>query len=96
MRPSNALLLHRERILAIVVSHRVCNPRIFGSVLTGKDTENSDLDLLVDPTAETTLFDIGAIRYEVSQLLGAPVDVLTPKALPEHFREQVLAAAMPL
>ncbi|MES1190545.1 MAG: nucleotidyltransferase domain-containing protein [Steroidobacter sp.] len=96
MRPSSALQIHREKIRAIVVSHRVRNPRVFGSVITGQDTDDSDLDLLVDPTEETTLLDIGAIRHEVSQLLGAKVDVLTPNALPEHFRDQVLATALPL
>lgn len=40
--------------------------------------------------------DIGAIRYELRKLLGIPVDVLTPKALPESFRERVLSEAMPV
>ena len=31
---------------------------VFGSVVRGEDTDVSDIDLLVDPTAETTLFDI--------------------------------------
>ncbi|MFD2838716.1 nucleotidyltransferase family protein [Azotobacter vinelandii] len=41
-------------------------------------------------------FDIGAIRHELLQLLGVPVDVLTPKALPEKFRSAVLAEAVPV
>jgi predicted nucleotidyltransferase len=53
--------------------------------MRGDDTESSDLDLLIDPTPETTLMDIGAIRFELSELLGIPVDVATPKALPERF-----------
>lgn len=73
-----------------------CNARVFGSVLHGEDTEDSDLDILIDPTPETTLFDIGAIRHELLQLLGVPVDVLTPKALPEKFRDAVLAEAKPV
>lgn len=80
----------------MVESHRARNARVFGSVLHGKDTEDSDLDILIDPTPETTLFDIGAIRHELLQLLGVPVDVLTPKALPEKVRAAVLAEAMPV
>jgi hypothetical protein len=72
------------------------NPRVFGSVVHGNDTEGSDLDILVDPTPDTTLFDIGAIRHELLELLGVEVDVLTPKALPEKFRIAVLAEAKPL
>ena len=96
MKPSLALASHRDAIRRIVASHRACNPRVFGSVIRGGDTEGSDLDILVDPTPETTLFDIGAIRHELLQLLGVPVDVLTPKALPVKFRESVLAEAIPV
>ncbi|MGV6475842.1 nucleotidyltransferase family protein [Azotobacter vinelandii] len=96
MRPSVALAANREVIRRVVASHRACNARVFGSVARGDDTEGSDLDILIDPTPETTLFDIGAIRHELLQLLGVPVDVLTPKALPEKFRSAVLAEAVPV
>lgn len=94
MKPSIALKEHRQAILRIVEGNRASNPRVFGSVALGCDTEESDLDILVDPTPETTLFDIGAIRHELLQLLGVPVDVVTPKALPEKFRATVIAAAI--
>lgn len=80
----------------MVESHRARNARIFGSVIHGEDTDDSDLDILIDPTPDTTLFDIGAIRHELLQLLGVPVDVLTPKALPEKFRAAVVAEAIPV
>jgi uncharacterized protein len=96
MEPSQALASHREAIRRVVESHRARNARVFGSVVHGNDTEKSDLDILIDPTPETTLLDIGAIRHELLQLLGVPVDVLTPKALPEKFRAKVLAEAVPV
>lgn len=96
MRPSQALQSHREAVRQLVLQHHARNVRVFGSVLRGEDTDSSDLDLLVEPTPETTLMDIGAIRYELRKLLGIPVDVLTPKALPDHFREQVLLEAVPV
>ena len=96
MKPSLALLANRETILRVVAAHRACNPRVFGSVLRGDDTESSDLDILVDPTPDTTLLDIGAIRHELLTALGVPVDVLTPNALPAGFRDAVLAEARPV
>lgn len=96
MKPSVALAANREAIRRVVESHRARNARVFGSVAHGDDTEDSDLDILIDPTPETTLFDIGAIRHDLLQLLGVPVDVLTPKALPEKFRAAVLAQAVPV
>lgn len=96
MKPSIALASHRDAIRGVVESHRARNARVFGSVAHGSDTENSDLDLLIDPTPDTTLFDIGAIRHELGKLLGVPVDVVTPNALPDKFRDQVLAEAVPV
>ena len=96
MRPSEALNRHRGAIRRIAESHRVRNVRVFGSAMRGTDREGSDLDLLVDPTEETTLFDIGAIRHELRELLGLSVDVLTPKALPEKFRQRVIEESIPV
>jgi uncharacterized protein len=96
MRPSEALALHRARIRQIALSHRVQDVRVFGSALLREDVEGSDLDLLVEPTHETTLFDIGAIRLELKQLLGIEIDVLTPDALPDKFRDRVLKEAQPV
>lgn len=96
MRPSSALNIHREAIRAIAASHRVSNVRVFGSVALGTDTEESDLDLLVDPTPQTTLFDIGALRAKLKALTGVNVDVLTPGALGDPIKARVLDQAQPL
>ena len=96
MRPSEALNLHRTRIREIALSHRVSGVRVFGSALRGDDGAGSDLDLLVEPTPQTTLMDIGAIRFELKKLLGLEVDVLTPNGLPARFRDQVLRDALPV
>lgn len=51
-------------------------------MLTGADTEESDLDLLVDATESTTLFTLAGLEHEAQKLLGVPVSVPTPKFLP--------------
>jgi predicted nucleotidyltransferase len=96
MKPSEALQTHRSQVRRVVEAHRAYNARVFGSVMRGDDSASSDLDILVDPMPDMTLLDIGAIRHELRVLLGVPVDVLTPKALPEKFRAAVLAEAIPL
>jgi predicted nucleotidyltransferase len=94
MKPSEALALNRAAIRHVVESHRATNARVFGSVLDGQDSDGSDLDILIDPTPETTLMDVAAIQVELQQILGVPVDVLTPKALPDTFRSRVLSEAI--
>ncbi|MDP2153461.1 MAG: nucleotidyltransferase [Methylotenera sp.] len=62
----------------------------------GNDTNDSDLDLLVDVLPGTTLFDLGGLQVELEDLLGVPVDLRTPGDLPLKFRAQVLVEAKPL
>ncbi len=96
MRPSVALDHNRNELRNLVSRFRVKNPRIFGSVLYGTDTDNSDLDVLVDPLPGATLFDLGGLHVELENLLGVRVELLTPGDLPEKFRNQVLDQAQPI
>lgn len=77
MRPSEALANHRAKIRRVVEARRARNPRAFGSVVHGDDTEDSDLDILIDPTPETTLMDVAAIQVELERLLGISVEGAT-------------------
>ena len=94
MKPSQALQTNRDEIRRVVLAHRAKNPRVFGSVLSGQDTEDSDLDILIDTTPSTSLMDVAAIQVELESLLGVSVDVLTPNALPDKFRDSVIAQAV--
>lgn len=93
MKPSDSFRMHRSVIRRLVESHRARNARVFGSVLRGDDTEDSDLDLLVDPQPGATLFDLGALQVELEEALGISVDLLTPGDLPPRYREKVLTEA---
>jgi hypothetical protein len=96
MRPSQALNRRRVAIHRLVESYPVVNVRVFGSVLRGEDHEGSDLDLLVDPLPGATLLDLGGLQVDLEDLLGIPVDVLTPGDLPVRFRARVLEEAIPI
>lgn len=97
MKPSEALALHRTRIRRIVEESGARNPRVFGSVVRGEDTEESDLDLLVDPIeGTTTLMSLARIGLEIESLTGVRTDVATPMALRERYRDAVLAEAVPV
>ncbi len=96
MRPSDALATHRAELRRLVGRYNVAHPRLYGSVLTGEDTDESDLDLLVDATGLTTLFTLARLEHDAQELLGVPVSVLTPEFLSARFRDRVLKRAEPL
>ena len=65
MLPSELLHIHREEVLGILARYpMISNVRIVGSVARGEDTENSDIDFLVDTASGTTLFDVGGLYHE--------------------------------
>lgn len=96
MKPSDALQANRVAVRQAVQHFKVINPRVFGSVVHGQDRDGSDLDLLVDPLPGVTLFDLGGLQVELEEILGVPVDLLTPGDLPLKFRQDVLAEAVPV
>jgi len=96
MRPSEALTAHREELRQLVSHYGLTGARVFGSVITGSDNDDSDLDLLVEPGQSTSLFTLAGLKIDAEKLLGVPVSVLTPNGLPPKFRNEVLQQAQPL
>ena len=92
---NHAVLIEQNKaaIAALVSNHCAANPRLFGSSVRGLDAENSDIDILVDALPGATLFDLGALQVELEDLVGAPVDLLTPGDIAPAFRRRVLAEA---
>jgi uncharacterized protein len=96
MKPSEALDAHRAELRELVSRHGLLGARVFGSVLNGTDTDESDLDLLVEPTEKTGLMSLAAFKIEAEKLLGVEVSVVTPNALPTKFRGDVMQQATAL
>jgi hypothetical protein len=72
------------------------NVRIFGSVARGEETDDSDIDLLVDLDSGVGLVGLVGLGRELTELLGADVDVVPGDALKPGLRDRALAEAIPL
>lgn len=96
MKPSERLERHRDAARRIAAALPIGRVYVFGSVARGTDTETSDLDLLVEPTAETSLFDLAALQEDLESLLSVRIDVATPGGMKPSLRERVLREAVPL
>ncbi len=88
---SGKLVDHYNEICGIFKKFNVTQVRIFGSVARMEDKETSDLDLLVDMPAKSTLIQLGQLQHELQQLLHIPMDVITYACLDplvlEHFKQ---------
>jgi hypothetical protein len=87
---------HRHEILQIATRHGAANVQVFGSVVRGNDTPDSDVDLLVDVTANTTPWFPGSLVADLEQLLGRRVQVVIRRSLSPWIRDTVLREAVPL
>jgi uncharacterized protein len=87
----------RAEILQIAANHGAFNVRVFGSVVRGEETPESDIDFLIDyDPQKTTPWFPGGLLMDWQDLLGRKVDVLTEYGVSPLIREQVFAEAKPL
>lgn len=61
----------------------------FGSYVNGKQTINSDLDLLVE-FSQPVGWQFFALEKFLEQVLGLPVDLVTKNALKEQIKDTIL------
>lgn len=96
MRPSLAMSAHRSEILALAAARGASRVRVFGSVARGEDREGSDLDLLVDLPAGTSLLTVVRLQQDLADALGVPVDLCTERELHPALKQHILEQARPL
>ncbi len=83
-------------ITAIAAQRGATNIRVFGSVARGDTDASSDVDLLVDLDSDRSLFDLGGLLMDLTDMLGTDVDVVTEASLKPQVRRRVLAEAISL
>lgn len=63
---------------------------IFGSYVRGEQTENSDIDVLVDFIETPTLFDLVELEDYLSEELGVKIDLVHKPGLKEQIKPIIL------
>lgn len=87
MSPLRSLVeARREQVLAVAARHHASRVRLFGSVARGEEGPDSDIDLLVDFSQDSSLFDLMRMTRELQELLGHPVDVVSAGGLKDRDR----------
>jgi hypothetical protein len=84
---SNLLNNYKEHINKIAFKHGVRSIRVFGSFARGEETVDSDIDLLVELEPKRSLLDIISMKYEIEDLTGRKVDVVTAKGISPYLVE---------
>lgn len=87
---------HRETVLRIAARHGASNLRLFGSVASGEERADSDIDLLIDLAEDRGFSDYLALAEELESLLHRRVDLILTRSLSPHFRPFIEADATAL
>ncbi len=69
---------------------------IFGSYAKGEQTEQSDIDLLVDFQQIIDMFDMFDLQEYLQNLFGKKVDLGTKKGLKSFIKKSILKEAIAL
>ena len=87
---------HRQKLLNLAQQYGAYNVRVFGSVIRGTDTEDSDVDFLMSFREGTSLFDRGGLVSDFKDFLGCDVDIVSDKTVKSSLRDEILSSAQPL
>ena len=79
----------RDTILPILEPYGVKSAALFGSVVRGEETAESDIDLLVKFKKPLGLLRLVGVEIELSERLNRKVDLVTEGALSKYIRPYV-------
>lgn len=87
--------LPKEKIAEFCRSNHIRKLSLFGSVLHGDFSPESDIDFLVEFDADHIpgFIKLAGMEIELSEILGRKVDLRTPQELSRHFRQEVVDTA---
>lgn len=66
---------------------------VFGSVVRGEETAQSDVDILVEFSSPIGFFDFIRLEDFLSKLIGKKVDLVSKKALKRVIKDDILKVA---
>jgi len=77
------------QVIVLLKKHKIKNAYVFGSVLTDKFNEKSDLDFLVNMEPDLDPVDAGehlwSLYYDLKDLLNRDIDLLTERSLKNPY-----------
>jgi hypothetical protein len=77
-------------IIPILQKYDIIKASLFGSIVRGEATEESDIDILVEFKKGRTLFDLVGLKMELEDILKKRVDVLTYNSINPRLKKYIL------
>ncbi len=81
----------KAKILPILKKYGVKRAGIFGSFVRGEETQESDIDILVEIDRRMSLLEFVGLKIELEEALGRKVDLGEYEVIKPAIREQILS-----
>lgn len=85
---------YTAKIIPILKKYGVSRASLFGSVITGKMTNTSDIDILVQMPSGSSLFDILRVKVDLEEQLDRKVDLVQYKAIKDSLKKEILSSQL--
>jgi len=80
----------KNRIIPVLKDYGIKKAALFGSIVKGESTEDSDIDILVEMPETATLLELAALKIELEEILKKNVDILTYDSLHHLLKDKIL------
>src|SRR6202035_4711216 len=90
-----AIRARESEIRALAAKHGAGNVRVFGSVVRGEASPESDIDFLIDIVGPTTPWFPGGLLNDLERLLGRRVDIVIERSINRCFEKTSFAMPYP-
>lgn len=80
----------RKNTIDILKNHGVKRAALFGSVVRGELTSESDIDMLIDIKEEASLLDIIRLKLMLEDVVKRPVDLVEYSAIKSALKDLIL------
>lgn len=77
-------------IIPLLKEYDIKRAALFGSLVRGEETDESDIDLLVELPEKSSLLDLAGLKIDLEELLAKKVDVLTYDSLYPLLKDRIL------
>ena len=86
----------KEKAVPILKEAGVTRSALFGSVVRGEETKDSDVDILILPPDGMSLFGFVALERKLGEAVGKKVDLVSYRAIHPVLKDQILSEQVPL
>ena len=80
----------KKKALPLLRQADIKKAALFGSYVRGDNTEESDIDILVELPDSATLFELGGLKISLQEELNKKVDIVTYKSISPIIKDSVL------